>query len=1470
MDGSHAYKLSVLFLSIAYCSYWCEGCLDGERRVLLQIKDSINHPNGKALPDWVGEDCCKWKRVVCDESTSHVKELYLSRRRNESQGIWYPNVTLFSEFKQLQIIELQWNQLSGPDVIKAFCGLKFLQTLTLDHNKLKGVIPPCLGHMRSLKSLYLQRNYELSGNIPSFLSNLTMIEDLDFSYNRFGGKLSFSIFSNLTNLTNLDLSNNYNLEVETESPTWSPSFQLQILKLGMCNLNKHSGSIIPSFLSTQNDLLRLDLSRNSLVGSIPSWMFFNISQSLSLKSNMFDGPFPQLVQNLTSWLMVIDLSDNHVYGTLPANIGECFQNLYFFNMSSNYLHGSIPLSFGEISTLEALDLSNNKLSGVIPQSLTAGGNSLLYLSLSNNSLQGQILPRDSNMTNLLYLQLHSNCFTGTVPPSLANSPDLVYLDIRNNYLSGDLFAKLPIFRYMRVLLLRENHFKGLIPRKLCQMQNLQFLDLSSNYFLGSIPSCLNNITFFKNQSIGSNVTTLGNLLSPLKDNGIRVTVDFTTKDIDYSYEGIPLALMTGIDMSSNRLTGNIPYEIGDLIGLRSLNLSNNVLSGPLPISFQNLKNIESLDLSHNKLNGSIPHQMNQLSSLSTFNVSFNNLRGKIPYENHFTTFNEDSFFGNSYLCGKPLERNCSLNTPQQHSKDKREEASRIVDSSLFFYSFVALSYVCGFCGVITLLILNNSWRKIYFKTVDRYIESCLEIFRKYARKKKYQKKMDGSNAYKLSVLFWSIAYCWCWCEGCLDGERRVLLQIKESINHPNGAALPDWVGEDCCKWELVVCDESTSHVKELHLIRQRHESQGTWYPNVTLFSEFKQLQIIELQWNQLSGPDVIKAFCGLKFLQTLTLDHNKLKGVIPPCLGHMRSLKSLYLQRNYELSGNIPSFLSNLTMIEDLDFSYNRFGGKLSFSIFSNLKNLISLDLSNNYNLEVETESPTWSPSFQLQILKLGRCNLNKHSGSIIPSFLSTQNDLLSLDLSRNSLVGSIPSWMFFNISQSLSLKSNMFDGPFPQLVQNLTSWLMVIDLSDNHVYGTLPANIGACFQNLYFFNMSSNYLHGSIPLSFGEILKLEALDLSINKLSGIIPQSLTAGGNSLLYLSLSNNSLQGQILPRDSNMTNLLYLQLHSNCFTGTVPPSLANSPDLVYLDIRNNYLSGDLFAKLPVFPYMRVLLLKGNHFKGLIPRKLCQMQSLQFLDLSSNYFLGSIPSCLNNITFFKNQSIGSNVTTLGNLLSPLRDNGIRVTVDFTTKDIGYSYEGIPLALMTGIDMSSNRLTGNIPYEIGDLIGLRSLNLSNNVLSGPLPISFQNLKNIESLDLSHNKLNGSIPHQMNQLSSLSTFYVSFNNLTGKIPYENHFTTFNEDSFFGNSYLCGKPLERNCSLNTPQQHSKDTGEEASRIVDSSLFFYSFVALSYVCGFCGVITFLILNNSWRKIYFKTVDRYIESCLEILRK
>ncbi|KAI5593850.1 hypothetical protein BDE02_03G038200 [Populus trichocarpa] len=113
--GLFLQMLTVLVTTVSLQGWLPLGCLDEERIALLQLKDSLNYPNGTSLPSWIKADahCCSWERIECSSSTGRVTELYLEETRNEELGDWYLNTSLFLPFQQLEALYLSGNRIAG-------------------------------------------------------------------------------------------------------------------------------------------------------------------------------------------------------------------------------------------------------------------------------------------------------------------------------------------------------------------------------------------------------------------------------------------------------------------------------------------------------------------------------------------------------------------------------------------------------------------------------------------------------------------------------------------------------------------------------------------------------------------------------------------------------------------------------------------------------------------------------------------------------------------------------------------------------------------------------------------------------------------------------------------------------------------------------------------------------------------------------------------------------------------------------------------------------------------------------------------------------------------------------------------------------------------------------------------------------------------------------------------------------------
>ena len=316
-----------------------------------------------------------------------------------------------------------------------------------------------------------------------------------------------------------------------------------------------------------------------------------------------------------------------------------------------------------------------------------------------------------------------------------------------------------------------------------------------------------------------------------------------------------------------------------------------------------------------------------------------------------------------------------------------------------------------------------------------------------------------------------------------------------------------------------------------------------------------------------------------------------------------------------------------------------------------------------------------------------------------------------------------------------------------------------------------------------------------------------------------------------LWLLDLSANMLSGDII----NSISLVVLLLQDNNFSKDIPDTLLVNVNI--LDLRNNRLSGHI----PEFintQNISILLLRGNNFTGHIPHQLCGLSNIHLLDLANNGLSG--PSCLSNISFGSGKEDTSNIYDFSFSYSNVvaifsswlvkRENNVgayfksllvqevfsmgywenvQTIIEFSTKHRYDSYMDGNLPQLCGLDLSQNEFSGDIPEELGGLMELHALKLSHNYLSGVIPRCFSGLKTVESLDFFFNGLHGEIPPQLSELSNLGVFKVTYNNLSGVIPQGGHISTFDANSYLGNPFFCGKPTNKSCNSNEPDNEVED-------------------------------------------------------------
>ncbi|KAL4629144.1 hypothetical protein ACB092_05G287300 [Castanea dentata] len=571
-----------------------------------------------------------------------------------------------------------------------------LRILDLSHNGLKGPFPDWLFRNNTrLKSAILNHNSFTGHFHLSLCLNSTYV--IDVSNNQLNGKLQQNIGEILPNIRYLQLSD-----------------------------NSFTGSL-PSSFGNMSLLDTLDVSLNNFSGEVPKDLFVGCSMlsNLVLSNNYFEGHLDWVpVFNLTE-LFIFKINHNQFSGAMPNELPNFVDITFssFLDVSNNKMSGRIPTWICNLTDFGGILMQNNNFEGQIPCETI----SFELLDLSHNLLDGS-LPLWSS-TRLRHLHLEENNFSGSIPEPFLNMSELRTLDISDNKLSGSIPSAISKASNLGILLLGGNQLSGNISTQLCQLTNITLMDLSRNLFFGTIPRCLGHTLSFgifeAQYEATAFIISFGDTGSSLYY--LDVEISFVTKYRLSSYKNDILTYMSGLDLSCNNLTGEIPLELGQLQGILALNLSHNQLTGSIPKSFSNLTEVESLDLSHNRLSGEIPPQLIELTFLEVFSVAYNNLSGRTPDRKaQFGTFDASSYDGNPFLCGLPLEKNCTRRddspTPM-HSSDVSDEKWYKVDQMVFFTSF-SVTYIIFCLGVIAVLYINTHWRLRCYNLVEDCMYSC--------------------------------------------------------------------------------------------------------------------------------------------------------------------------------------------------------------------------------------------------------------------------------------------------------------------------------------------------------------------------------------------------------------------------------------------------------------------------------------------------------------------------------------------------------------------------------------------------------------------------------------------------------------------------------------------------------------------------------------------------------------------------
>ncbi|KAJ3355478.1 hypothetical protein HDU83_003456 [Entophlyctis luteolus] len=253
-----------------------------------------------------------------------------------------------------------------------------------------------------------------------------------------------------------------------------------------------------------------------------------------------------------------------------------------------------------------------------------------------------------------------------------------------------------------------------------------------------------------------------------------------------------------------------------------------------------------------------------------------------------------------------------------------------------------------------------------------------------------------------------------------------------------------------------------------------------------------------------------------------------------------------------------------------------------------------------------------------------------------LPDSFSCLTDLTHLNLSDNSLTGSLEPLMGLKKLVILDISSNKLDEEIPTSISNLVLLEQLI-LKNNSIPGRIPAEIGT-LSNLHIIEVSRNALTGPIPKEIGKLTKLIHLSMACNRICGQLPETISSLVQ-VRAINLSENLLTGD-LPDLSKLQHLTHLHLSKNGLTSTIPPYIFMHPFLRELNLSHNCLFGQIpdlseFASISAQRTSRLefLDLTGNRLSGVIPEDIFRLPMLYGLKLGENMLSGSLPQAITNL---------------------------------------------------------------------------------------------------------------------------------------------------------------------------------------------------------------------------------------------
>ena len=550
------------------------------------------------------------------------------------------------------------------------------------------------------------------------------------------------------------------------------------------------------------------------------------------------------------------------------------------------------------------------------------------LRLRDNGLIGGLPAAVGDLADLRFLHLPQNGLTGAIPPEIGNLGRLGALWLSDNSLSGSLPPELAELDSLRGFWAADNELAGVVPAVFTDLQPL-FFDIAGNEDL-----CVPRTTEFGEWVDGFlffAALWCGERDAEVLQAVYEATVGENWTNSEGWLEGVDLSgwhgvetdsvgRVSGLDLSGNGLSGELPSELGDLVGLEALNLADNDLFGELPPELGGLPRLARINVSGNGLRGPLPHSLRDLPLVE---LRYSDTRLCVPDDPGFRLWLRTipTHEGTGEQCAPLTEREIL-------------EAFYEATSGANWYNndnWLSDEPLGEWYGVHTDAAGNVERLYLYSNLLVGKIPPELGQLA-------HLKTLSLGRNYHL--------------EGPLPPEFFDLAELRGLYLFGTSlGGLPPEIGR-LSKLEYLILNSAslTGHIPpDLGNLTQL---RGLRLDGNYLFGEIpaalgnlSNLETLNLRWCELTGP-IPPELGNLTSLTELNLGINHLSGEIPAELGDLSGLQHLYLQRN-QLTGSIPEELGNLEGLHTLYLSGNNLTDSIPTS-FQNLRTVSQVYLQDN------------------------------------------------------------------------------------------------------------------------------------------------------------------------------------------------------------------------------------------------------------------------------------------------------------------------------------------------------------------------------------------------------------------------------------------------------------------------------------------------------------------------------------------